>query len=341
VETVEVHPILAGVFARAGASDADRDLWLAERRGGVTATEVRDLYLKGPSFKRELLQRKLGRIGDVGDLSSIPVIGWGKLREPAIAAMLEGRYAIAPESRVFRAIDNPRFLASPDGTGLTWDEELVVSEIKTAGHDVSVGTQGYVDKGYEIQQQWVMRVIGARRSMFAWEERIEVAPDQFEPGALKCEWIDYNPELVAELEKIAMEFLAERDAMAADDYVEPDIDDALDTMAVNVLRFREEESSAAKAKKLEWNSMLERLEGCDALTQESALARVTYSPGETTEGETFDVEAAKAADPELFAEVQALSKRWNEHQANFKKLTSSTSKASLTVTAIKPKAVRK
>jgi hypothetical protein len=49
----------------------------------------------------------------------------------------------------------------------------------------------------------------------------------------------------------------------------------------------------------------------------------------------LDVEAAKAADPALFAEVQALSKRWNEHQAQHKKTVVKPGRATLTVTAVK------
>ena len=35
---------LTDLLARAGASDQDRAAWLAERRGGCTATEARDMY---------------------------------------------------------------------------------------------------------------------------------------------------------------------------------------------------------------------------------------------------------------------------------------------------------
>lgn len=37
--------VLDELEARAGASDQDREQWLAERRRGVTATELRDIML--------------------------------------------------------------------------------------------------------------------------------------------------------------------------------------------------------------------------------------------------------------------------------------------------------
>ena len=38
--------VLETLEARAGASDQDRPAWLAVRRTGITATEIRDLYQK-------------------------------------------------------------------------------------------------------------------------------------------------------------------------------------------------------------------------------------------------------------------------------------------------------
>ncbi len=104
---------------------------------------------------------------------------------------------------------------------------------------------------------------------------------------------------------------------------------------MNLLRFRSEEAAGKKAKESTWAQMLERLEGCDALTQRSALAQVTYSPGEPVEVTEPDVEAAKAADPDLFARAAKVAKEWNTHVAKYTRTTTVVSKPHLTVTAVK------
>lgn len=334
---------LVELETRAGASDTDREAWLAERRKGITATEVRDLYLESiglPSYtsKAQLIGRKLGRIPEVGDLTHVPVIGWGKEREPVIAAEVQAKYGLSPESRVFRAKDDPRKLASPDGVGVNWDGDLMISEIKTAEKDIAPGTQGYVAKGYLAQKVWQMRVTGARRCLYATEYRVPVVGG-FEPGGRRFWWTEWDEDaqaLAVKLEAIADDFLAALDAAAGEEYVPPVVDDRLDTLAVNLLRFREMEAEAKRAREAVWAELLEAVQAAGGpVSQVSALARVTFTPGKPSVEQKPDVEAAKLADPKLFAEVTALSKRWNAHVASFTKEVPTVGKPNLTVTAVK------
>jgi len=352
VSAVLEQVTLEDLMSRAGASDVDRELWLAERRSGVTATEVRDLYLLGESFKRQLIKDKLSD-KPTADLSHIPVIGWGRDRETVIAGIIDERYAIAPESRVFHAADNSRFLASPDGVGEGFDGSLRVSEIKTAGGQIATDSALYKKKGYGLQQQWVMRVTGARISLYGWEERIEIGPNEFEPGELRFEWVEYEEALAAELEKIATEFLADLDeARRALDAGEVAlIDDELDTLAFNVIKFREAEASAKKSKEQVWRELQvqsalasgEKHKG-GSFSQESLLARVTYNvtPAAESVVSASDPEAAQAADPELFESLTLLQGQWHEHLEKFKKEVpvSTPAKATLTVTAPKIKELK-
>lgn len=340
---------LEELLSRAGASDKDRPAWLAERACGVTATEVKDLYMKGAGYRADLIALKLGIRTD--SFSGNQYTAWGKKREPIIAEWVRSRWAIEDESRVFHAADNPRFLASPDGIGVNYDGELQISEIKTSGHNIAPTTVKYRETGYRIQKTWGMRVTGARRCLYAWEQHNGDWQDRGgeypEPVPLNPEpsfaWFEYDEALAAELEVVAVEFLVELDAARAalEAGEEPEYDDALDTMAVNYLRFIDLEKEATAAKQAEWAAMLERLEGCDALSQQSSIARVTFSPPVTEDVEEADVEAAKQADPQLFAEVQALSKRWNEHAAQFKKVVPKTKRANLRVTAVKAEKEKK
>lgn len=351
MSSVLTHPALAEVYSRAGASDKNRDVWLGERHGGVTATQIRELYLQGAGYKARLIAEKVGRINEafVGNQYT----AWGNTREPVIAEWAV-RFGIIPESRVFRAADNPRFLASPDGIGVDFDGNIIIDEIKTGKDDIRLGTEAFERKGYLIQQVWGMRVIGAKRCLYIceqhdsqWGDRGGEMPEPYplrpEPDVAWIEWADHL-ELAAELEAIAVDFLADLDAALRDaaDGVAPEIDDEMDTLAVNLLRFRDLEAEAVKSKKETWQRMLDRAEGCDPFNQKSALASVTWSPGVESITESPDVEAAKAADPDLFAEVQALSKRWNEHQAQFKKTVVTPGKNTLTVTSVKaPKEAKK
>lgn len=287
-----VSPLILALERRAGASGDDRSAWLAERRQGLTATEVRELKLHKVSM-RTLALRKLGRTPEVRDLGRIPIIAYGRDREVVIGQDLEIGWGIVPESRVFRAEDDVRRLASPDGVGTYgFDEILVIDEIKTSGHDIDPGTQGYERAGYKWQMQWGMRVTGARRCLYVWEERIEVQKNVFRPGERHECWVERDDTEIAELDRLADEFFEVLADVAAEDDDSP-IDEILDTHAVNYLWALQAEKEAVALKRTEWAAMLSIQK-----SQTSALARVTYSVP-TSDVYTVDKEAARAADPDL------------------------------------------
>lgn len=323
----------AELEARAGASDEHRDLWLAERRQGITATEVRDLMLRKLGMhaytnEQELIGRKLGRIAEVADLSHVPVVRWGKVREPIIAGALRG-VGIEPESRVFHGVQNSRHLASPDGVGVDFDDELIVSEIKTAGYDLPPGSEALAAKGYVHQIQWVMHVTGAVRCRFVVEERIEVAGG-FVAGPLHEYWIERDDDAIAELVEIADAFLAELDRQREEGA--PGIDEELDTHAVNYLRALELEKEAKALKAPAWAAML-----AAAKSQVSALARITYSPPKSVEVEDIDYAAAREneAGAALYAAFQEAQDAWQAYCEGFKTVRMVEGKPGLRVTAVK------
>jgi hypothetical protein len=299
--------VLNDLEARAGASDRDRLAWLLERSQGITATEVRDLYLRRISVAG-LIAKKLA--GPEPELTGNYVV-WGKTREPVIAATIESIYpTLLPESRVFHAADNSRFLGSPDGLGVVHGQ-LVVSEIKTSKYEIPLGSPAEAKKGYRAQMTWVMRVTGARRCLYAWEVHddtfLERENGAWEPEPVGLvpvmEWLEYDEALAKELEAIAVGFLVAFDAATAGDVVQ--YDDELDTLAVNLLRFREEESSAKKAKEQTWKQLQEALRSQhDELSQESPLARITWRAAGTADvaGEPVivrDEQAAREAAPDV------------------------------------------
>ncbi len=329
---------------RFGPSDEDRPEWLGARRSGLTATEIKELWMASPGqrvlLQAELIEKKLGRKQD--SFQGNKYTAWGKEREPVIAELVRERFGIQPESRLVRAAANSRHLASPDGIGVGFDGELVIGEIKTSGKDIAPESPAFVATGYLVQMVWQGYVIGARRCPYAWElrEGAGTDADPFVPGVTGFHWVDLDEHraLLEELLAIADAFLAALDAAASEPFAEAEVDEELDTLAVNVLRGRDLEKQAKELKEPSWKALLDALgERGVPFQQESVLARITYTPGEESESEGPDVEAAKAADPDLFAEVQALSKRWNEHQAKYRKTDVKPAKPSLTVTAVKPK----
>ena len=154
------------VMKRAGASDTDYENWLAERRNGLTATEVKHLYMGGSIDELALL--KLMPVKS--SFTSSKYLTWGKEREPLIAAEVSKVYPyLSHESRVFRSASNDRYLASPDMIGVDAAERIALAEIKTSKYDLTPGSDHFNKTGYMYQMQWQMYVLDASWCVFAWE----------------------------------------------------------------------------------------------------------------------------------------------------------------------------
>lgn len=321
--TTTLTGALAELEGRAGASDRDRAAWLAERATGVTATEVRDLVI-GAKRQDDLIAIKLGRKEDT--FSGNQYTDWGKLREPVIAEALRG-VGIEPESRVFHGKQNSRHLASPDGVGVNFYGDLIVSEIKTSSKRPYFGTAAYNETGYELQMQWVMHVTGATRCYYVLEERVGT-PGSFSPGEMSSTWIERDEVKIAELVKVADDFLAELDRQREEGG--PVIDEALDTHAVNYLRGLAEEKAGKALKETAYKALV-----AAGKSQESPLARVTFTPGKPAEEFTEDVidlEAAAAALPKETAALERAKARVVKLQAEWDALANEHTKTVTTTT---------
>lgn len=315
--TVMESQALTDLLARAGASDQDRTAWLAERAGGITATDLAGLKT-GQKQQQDLIDVKLGR--KVDSFTGNQYTEWGKLREPVIAAALRGQ-GIEPESRVFHGEQNSRHLASPDGIGVDFDDVVIVSEIKTAAYDLAPGSPVLAKKGYVHQMQWAMHVTGAARCRFVVEERIATAwdaqsrPIEFVPGKLHEHWIERDDEAIAELIEIADAFLAELDRQREDGA--PVIDEELDTHAVNYLRAIDEEKRWTALKAESYRAVV-----AAGKSQESPLARITFTPekaGEVLEVEEIDYDAARssAEGAAWFKALQEAQAAWDRYCESF------------------------
>lgn len=319
--------LLPALEALAGASDEDRPAWLGERREGVTATEVRDLMIHKVA-KRTLIDRKLGRKPE-SDWTG-PYAMWGREREPLIAAEAERRWNIRPERRLFHAADEPRFMCSPDGVGVNFDEEVQGGEYKTSEEDLSPWGERFKKLGYDLQCQWCMRVTGARRWLFMWEERFG-QPGDFWAGERHFHWIERDEAVIEQMERVARGFLRDLDEAAREPWVmPPGVDEELDTHAVNYLRFIRERNEAAEAAAAEYAAIK-----AAARSQVSPLTRITYNPGSPGEVDVVDVTAARAANEDLYLQMQAAAEAWAEHCKKFTKKVPVPAKPVLRVTPVR------
>lgn len=314
-----MNALLMDIESRAGASDVDREAWLAERRNGVTATELRDIMIAPDRERaiRELVKKK--REGD--SFAGNAYTQWGNEREPIIARWLAG-YGVLPESRVFHARENSRHLMSPDGISEDWDGRIVLDEIKTCGHALPKGSDALAKKGYEWQMQWGCYVLDAIGCHLTVEVRLGTPRSGFEPGERTREWFPRDDSMIAQLIEIADLVLAAMDA----EPVEEVIDEEMDTHAVNYLRAIDEEKRWTALKQDSYRAVV-----AAGKSQESPLARITFTPekaGELVDVVVIDEEAAKAARMDLWAKVHAarqkhaaVEREWVEHLAGFTTVT--------------------
>lgn len=170
--------------------DVDRPRWLAARRNGVTATEVRDASTEG-GF-RDL----------VASWHEPPFEGneyteFGTWAEPQLLDHAHREWGILPSGWLIASEQDRRWLATPDGLSL---DHMVIAEAKTTGKDWTRPPIKYVR-----QMQWQMFVTGAERCLLLWHLRAQSGNGDFympwlEPKTL---WIESDEDMIADLTKVA------------------------------------------------------------------------------------------------------------------------------------------
>ena len=336
--------MLEDLQKRALASSEDRGAWLLARARGVTATDVAKLAKgNGPAITHELAAHKLA--GGVQDLSHVPYVRHGQQREPVIAAWILERFGIEPSQTLFHAVENSRHLATPDGVGWDFDENVITSEIKTSKYDLDPAaskSDGHFWKvGYYDQIQWQHYVTGASRSLFAWEQHDddwwgwpERSPRVKE---IRFAWIPRDDARIDRLVTIADKFLvyldAEKDVRG---HAEPDaglVALAREAYAAVVLE-RE-----AKAKVAETRRALEETLSASGenYSHQFEGGRISWSAPTIEEVVEPDVDAALAADPDLHARMLNAVAEWEVHQSHYVKPGSVSRPGRLQITPRKEK----
>lgn len=173
------------------ASSQTRELWLAARDRGVTATQV--AKASTPAGMKEVL----AQIENPQPVEANAFMSWGTEREAHIAHVVKDRFGILPNDWLLCAegAGNEWQMATPDGLSL---DHTVIGEYKTSGKPLDK-----VPANYMRQVQWQLYVTGAEKCLFAYELRLE-GPEGFVPGFdVECQWIDRNDEMISELIVIA------------------------------------------------------------------------------------------------------------------------------------------
>jgi hypothetical protein len=175
-------------------SSQTKDLWLAARDRGVTATQV--AKASTPAGMKEVL----ANIENPTPVEPNGFMDWGVEREAYIAHVVKERYGILPNDWLLCAdgAGNEWQMATPDGLSL--EDHKLIGEYKTSGKPLDK-----VPANYMRQVQWQLYVTGAEKCLFAYELRLE-GPEGFVPGFdVECQWIDRDEKIIADLIKVAEE----------------------------------------------------------------------------------------------------------------------------------------
>ena len=175
--------------ARIIADSRDRVAWLRARSRGITATDVATL-----TSERAIARAAEAKLNGSG-FSGNAYTDHGRRREPEIARWVAATHGIEPSSALFHAVVEKRHLATPDGIGQDADGRIVLAEIKTTNK-----SWRSIPRNYLRQVWWQQHVIGAERTLVAWEEHDEFVPVRDEP---RCVWVGRDDVEIAKLVKLA------------------------------------------------------------------------------------------------------------------------------------------
>ena len=181
--------------ARVVADSRDRVAWVRARSRGITATDV--ATLTSTNAIRRAADAKLMGTGFSGNAYT----DHGRRREPEIAAWVAATHGIQPSSACFHAVVEKRHLATPDGIAVDRGGRVTLCEIKTTKKQWRS-----IPRSYLRQVWWQQHVLGAERTLVAWEEHDAFIPVDDEP---RCLWVERDDAEIAALVTLATALIDE------------------------------------------------------------------------------------------------------------------------------------
>lgn len=182
--------------ARIVADSRDRVGWMRARSRGITATDV--AQLTSPAAIARAADAKLGA---GRGFSGNAYTDHGRRREPEIAAWVAATHGIQPSSALFHAVVEKRHLATPDGIAVDAEGRVTLAEIKTTNK-----SWRSIPRGYLRQVWWQQHVLGAERTLVAWEQHDGFVPVDDEP---RCAWVERDEVEIGKLVHLATALIDE------------------------------------------------------------------------------------------------------------------------------------
>ena len=184
-------------------ADAPREVWMAERGEGVTASEAWRVAHAGAKARAGILEQKMNGSTFKGNRHTKA----GHAREDAILDEAADFLAVVePNKALWASADNDLIRATPDGLGWDHEGDLVVVEVKSHEYGYKGDT---IPRDHMGQMQMQIFVMGAAYAWYGFEVRDE--DDQ--PPAEGATWIrvDRDEEMISYLVSAAESFIAWRE----------------------------------------------------------------------------------------------------------------------------------
>jgi hypothetical protein len=177
------------------ADSRDRVAWVRARSRGITATDVATL-----TSERAIPRAADAKLMGTG-FSGNAYTDHGRRREPEIARWVAATHGILPSTALFHAVVERRHLATPDGLAVDAAGRVTLAEIKTTNK-----SWRSIPRSYLRQVWWQQHVLGAERTLVAWEEHDGFVPVDEEP---RCAWVDRDDREIAALVRLATALIDE------------------------------------------------------------------------------------------------------------------------------------
>jgi hypothetical protein len=190
-----VEGVTPELASRIVADSRDRVAWVRARSRGITATDV--AALTSANAIRRAADAKLMGSGFSGNAYT----AHGRVREPEIARWVAATHGIQPSTALFHAVVEKRHLATPDGIGLDQGGRVLLAEIQTTNKQWRS-----IPRSYLRQVWWQQHVLGAERTLVAWEEHVDFVPVGDEP---RCAWVDRDEAEIGKLLRLATSLIDE------------------------------------------------------------------------------------------------------------------------------------
>lgn len=182
--------------ARIVADSRDRVAWVRARSRGITATDVASL-----TSEKAIARAADAKLGGGARFTGNAFTDHGRKREPEIAAWVAATHGIRPSSALFRAVNEHRHLATPDGLAVSADGRITLAEIKTTNRPWRS-----IPRNYLRQVWWQQHVLGAERTLVVWEQHEDFVPVGDEPH---CAWVDRDDDEIKKLVGLATSLIDE------------------------------------------------------------------------------------------------------------------------------------